>query len=894
MYIREKYVKRIINEINTTDKKVINVHGDKGVGKSYIIQEVKKNPELTENYICGYLDFSQYVGMTSYTMIDALYDMCDFLTAQKVIKLYQFDIADRVDSIRNGRIPYCERKMYDRIDMSSNVSDFMVEVVSEFKELPYVGAGIKLLQAASKFVYKHRVIPEEDKRIYEQYKGMNDEELRSILPLALAKDINEAQLGNPKSILVIVENYDNTYLEDRSSEWLKTLISNTREVKWLFVSRKEMKNSYVKIQSIPVEPMSESEMKKFLTNGKKIHDAEELENLCLLCEGIPLRADRIIEFVNLQKKQGEVDWNLLKHQGYQHIVSEMLRGLSTSEKEILFQLNFARYFDEILFEQLFPGRFFTLYKEWFSSSLFTQIDIKKYCVQNSMREEVADYMNELDDTLKEDCYYNLFRAEYNWFKRAELSADIAVEDIGQHMQSLFIYGNHISSVKEYFECLTEVKNILIGAGYLRNYHNEIAALIGKGNDELDMAIYEEIGILSVYVSDYVTAREMINKGIELAQTHNNIDKKLTFLSVLMNLEYMSPSDEEMAVDKCIRIAEEYIDTLEKNIKVIPYKMYISNLIKARLYLTKQYITKKQYDNAQETVSYILDICADNRKLSALSLYALYGKAQEHMGEIYMKLRMGKEAIDMYEKAVETYQVAEVLQSYWDAEFYLNFGLAYKRISEEYFCMAGEMTENEEQYEEYIEKAIKNMDNAFKKYEQVRRRVPEIIDTYCKMGFAYANALDYLWRDDKRNEQTEKYLADAEKVLEEAFAQMASNAGETVSNREVANAKCIISRDKGKYYWRKGEVDKAEECFRITVLDGENAIKAAPKHPYGYAEAARSYYAYASYLFEQQRYEEAKEYASKGLETIECANKYINNSEGFVNIRKAFEEILEKI
>ena len=57
--------------------------------------------------------------MAPESMVDALYDLCDLLTAENAVSLYQFDIADHIHSDRKQRVPYTDRKLlahFDKVD----------------------------------------------------------------------------------------------------------------------------------------------------------------------------------------------------------------------------------------------------------------------------------------------------------------------------------------------------------------------------------------------------------------------------------------------------------------------------------------------------------------------------------------------------------------------------------------------------------------------------------------------------------------------------------------------------------------------------------------------------------------------------------------------------------
>ena len=372
---------------------------------------------------------------------------------------------------------------------------------------------------------------------------------------------------------------------------------------------------------------------------------------------------------------------------------------------------------------------------------------------------------------------------------------------------------------------------------------------------------------------------------------NDINSELEFASIQMNLEYIAPTNDANAVTSCIDIANRYIKTLENSIQNIPYKTYISNMVKVKLYSAKEYIIQKDYYNSETCLNYIFQLCNDPAKLNILSLHSSLAKAQEHMGEIYVEKKEVHLAIESYKKAVENYQIAEVLQPFWDSDFYLNLGLIHKRLAEEYFKLS---IEDLEHNETFIHNALEHLDIALSKYTQVKERVPELIDTYCKTGFAYIAAADQLWKDNRWNRQVEQYLRDATNTLDQALEQISMNSGEQSNgNRQIANSRCIISRINALYHERIGNYIDAERFFEQTLQDGKYAIQTAPNHPYGYMEAANGYLTYSSFLINQNQKEKAKEMILHGLRMIADADSFIDNTTGFIDIRHSLELNLQK-
>ncbi len=879
--MRNHVIEKMLNEIIQGNVQVINLYGDKGVGKSYFINQLKQNEILKKKYLCGTVDLEQYAGMPALSMVNALYDMCDFLYSEEAVRLVEFDIADRIDSLRNNRIPYTGR----RFEKGLNTSVELTEFVSEFIELPYIGAGIKAAKAAARIVNKYRPKTEEEKALHEAFSKMDKERLHEYLPCALANDINHSKGQRGKKILMIVENAETADFSMFSGNWLNDLVEHIENIIWVFVTRKPLKMNK-EVSSFEVLPMNYEEMEAYLSLEKRIPDQLNRYRIFTLSRGIPLYVERIIDLMN-QKDGQHLDWEVLNAKGSEYIISETLLSLSDDRKEMLFQLSAARYFDQYIFKNLFPGRLFQVYKEWFDSSLFVQED-GKYAVQNTMKKEIQQFMSKLDSDLLNQCVENLYQAEMRWFEHDGKTAE--PKEIGVHMQSLFVYAQQVRSRNTYYQFLMSIKNQLINAGCMSGYYEEISRL-SMQKDETGIHALKEKALLNLYFGNYAAVRESLNEGICLCDQMKQIQLKLQFLNIQMNLEYISPSTNINSVQRCIETAEEYLNTLTENLLIIPYKTYMTDYCKIQLYLAKQHVIDLENDKAENCLNEIFKICEDVRKMSALSLYAICAKAQEQMGEILGLRKLRHEAIAMYQKSVETYQVAEVVQDYWDSDFYLNFGLVHKRMTEEYLHLA---LDYEEEPEKNLNKAFFHLDQALELYGRIKEVIPELLDTYSRMLFGCIEILRQLWKSEQHNDIVFKYIKKANQLLDEAFGMLQTRKnGLQEANRQLYNAMTMVSRYSALFYERIGMDNEAQKCYQKTLQDGQMAIQAAPLHPYGYTEAAQGYACYAKFLLRQKNVTSAYRIANEGLGLIQKGNQMVSSSSGFIEIQESLQQILKR-
>lgn len=867
--------------------RIFNLYGGKGVGKTHLAAELME-ARRKAGTPCGYLDFNEYKGLSAHTTLNALYQISDYLTIKHNISLTQFEIADEVNCERWGRIPYCQRKkdaVSSTIDQASDLSGLVVDVISEFRELPYVGLGINLLQRASKIAYAvyhaHSPAHLSYKTFREECRNMSDLDLLRQLPLSLAHDVESAvQTAGPShQILVVVDNYNETQLDN---SWMDTLISHTGHITWIFVSREPIQYAGGTVVSIPVAPLDKERLKCYLNHRDYRWDDTLLDRFLKISEGVPLQIERMLEYAARKGGGENFDWTQIEALGYQRMAREQLSNLSVSEKEILFQLNFAQSFDEALFSRMFPGRLFGLYGRLFQSSLFLKDEFGRYQVQGSVREEIAAYMNELDDHMEKVCREKLYLTEYAWFKELDLTAQYALPECDYHLRNLLAYGMESPSAEQYARDLIGIRHTLLELGYTTEYCYTLSRLADGVSAPVRLAIFQENALLYLRLSNFPRCREAIEEGLKLLSPQD-AEHWITFSLILMELEYISPSSDQNAVQHCIEIAEHLICVLDENISSIPFKTYINSMVKAHLYLAKAYIVRNDYAKGAEHASYVLDLCADPQRCSALALHASHAKAQEYMGEISAMRGDAEDALARYQSAAEHYQLAEAVQPYWDASFYLDFGLIYNRIAEASLSLAKVQT-NAEKRASLEHAACSSVAQALKQYDEVRSKRRELMDAYCKTGFVCNTFLEYFWNRDAFRTEVERCFDRANRNLQEAVQIV----GHDHKNRQLANIACTLACIHGRYYAYRGDREKAEQAFLQSVQCGHTAVSVAPKHPYGYLVLSEACLALGKFFLEQGRGQEARNILEEGLDQIHIAEHYAGNT------NRHFQSIEEEI
>lgn len=885
MYKRQKYadeLKRIILQRNS-----VNVYGSKGSGKTYVIKDFIEELKATNVYTVGVFDFNQYAGMSSASMVNALYDMCDVLCSETALKLMRFDVADRMLCKKEKRIPYCDRKLDNRLENYANVSDIASALAEELSQLSQLGATIKVAKQAIRLYNTHVVHDPEKRKIEEELSRLSVEELKEYLPEALAQDLG----GIENEIVMIIDNYDTAFSEFSNHDWLRRIIQNTQKrISWVVISREELEFQEMPLLHVHVDELGDDDLLEYLEQEKNITD-ESIRNHILHLKWRNLfYIDYVLSYIDNITDKSKINWNEIQKMNMGFFVKEYLNRISSDRLEILYQLSYARHFDRELFQCLFPGRLFSMYEEWFRSTLFVENENGKYEVENGTKEELIPYLQSLSSHFKSECYYNLFRAEQFWFRKHMGTAKD--NEVLSHLESLIIYGYQIDNRSEYIDALLSLKEMAFSSGCMMLFYEEMNRIASEDtNPHIRVTALKEKAMIALCCSNFAIAQKTIDEGVEIAEEINDWQKTLELKNIQLNLEYMASQDSDSAVDRCIQLAIEYIDYLEGKMQEIPYQTYVRSRMIMLTYLAKSYVIRKKFVEAVACLDEVLEVCNDVRKTSALSLYAICGKAQEQRGEIYGFDKNRTAAIQMYNQAIESYQVAEVLQPYWDSEFYLNFGLVYKRRAEEYFNLAQETEDRDAN----LEQANANIALALRIYDKVIARTPEMIDVYCKVNFACMTAIDFYAAEGYQDSAVEQYFQKGIAVLQSVELESFWNDNdmqdemERKGNRQLCNGRTHIYLCYASYLAHKGEHEKAIAYFEDSLKAGADAIRVAEKHPYGYMESADAHATYAEYLIVENQLEKAKDIAAIGLQQIETAESFVD--EGFASIKNRLLAIL---
>ncbi len=870
---RTEYIDEFKKTVLDNRSKLVNIYGERGIGKTVLVNQICE--EIPSDILCCKFDFAEYDGTSHEYMVNALYTLCDVLkkcsedrkkdkkksgnSAHNKFEILDFKIADIVDSSHYNRIPYIERSTTKRdfSELGSGVFD----VASSVIDLSAVGTCLKSAKLVGDVIKRIKPKGEREKELYKKYKACSVTELHKHMPLALAHDLNTYVTTSSNRIIVFIENYRNIFDSTNltGEDWLYNLVDETKEIHWVLVSQKKVTSINIKLDDICVKAMSELELRKYLCNYG-VSDKEIQNNIIEISGGSPFYIERIVESVS--KNVEDIDWNKLKINGIKYIVADNLKHMDKTYKEMLFCLTITKSFDKHLFEQLFPGKLFELYRDWFSGTLFVGNGEGSYSVQNSMREEIKEYLDVEYKGMKKDIILRLFVFEYECIRRKMIDLDSTIGgDISRNILNLLYYGTLLSDYNECINKILNIKNIIISNGFMSRYYEYLLTIYAnqKIPKQIRMRVMAEIALVAWHSSNYEQAYRFANEGMEHSEKSSD---RLMFLSILMELSHIAPDNGEEY--RAIKYGELCLEALKEARYELPYIKFVHIELEAYIFLGREYSVKGDYDKSEEYLKKVLDFCKNKDKLYPLRIYDKLARAQEQLGDTYGCMKKQDMEWEMYRNAISNYEIAETIQESWSEAFYLDFGLAYKRCGE--YCLN----------EGRVQEGIKYIESAITKYNSVKERVPEIIDTYCKIGFSYTDAAKVLYKTEEHRKDAWKYCTNALEIVKEAMEVIYNSVDQHKNNnRQLYNICSTSNRILGLLSEQQNVLSDAEEYYKKAINAAEQSIKVAPMHPYGYLSYVEDSESYVKYLLGRNREEDAKK---QMLETEKYIEKMGTNME----------------
>ena len=495
-----------------------------------------------------------------------------------------------------------------------------------------------------------------------------------------------------------------------------------------------------------------------------------------------------------------------------------------------------------------------------------------------MKDIIRDYLAEINPNIEKECCGRLFDAEE---QRIRQLASGSGADIYDHLNNLCFYARKIGDTRKHFSTLSALKEIIFATGNASIYGSELDYLLESCGEQENVRpnILLEAALLAYYRADYQKAIRHCEFGRTVARSRQSAAMEFQFLAILLDIVHIVPSSAEDASQQVIILADEFLELLEKQRTAIPYKVYITNKMNVYLRLARAYTTKNNFQKALDYLEGFFDTLTVE-KVSVLGLYDLYARAHEVMGNLYGQMGEHEAELEKERKAIDAYQLAEVTQQIWDPEFYLNFGLAYKRLGES--CLR----------EGNVEEGLGFVDAALTKYRLVKKNTPEIIDTYCKIGFACTDAAQYLLKHSAYSEKAEEYISCSERTTNEAVSIIEALSGTTTNgNRQLCSILCTAARLSGILLAAQNRNAEAEESFQKALEYGRQYVNEALTHPYSYLGNARTYADYAQFLSETGRRQETGKAAKLGMEELVKARHFTEGKNAFSEEFERLEKLI---
>lgn len=700
---------------------VINIWGERGIGKTCLLQNYERSPvdcdgdlsssRKTDQVQIEWLDFSRYTDFSEMTKLDILYSVCHILKDKfRIPDPVRFLMADKVDSERKKRKSYLERSEFSTLNSISEAYD----IVSTLVEIPGVGKAIKLMQTGDKLYRKYKPKNKNEKELYNRYKKQaNDKDLFDQLPAFLKEDLkhpykredsgaSSGSTGTVKKILILDNfNPDKPELET----WLKSMIDQGQGINWILVSRQKLQlNESRSIEVVPLDRNQTSDLAGFQTIGA---DQEQIDRFYKLTRGIPLMVALLSDRIRMNSDAGE--WSSLEKelQSSDFIARTVLETMDVNRKELLFHLAFIQEFNAESFSHLFPGKFFWLYTDWFNSSLFTRHG-NAYSVQQTVRDSLVEYIHRSYSAAVDVINKELFLAERNWLQlNMKNSADSTLKD---HISKFCHFGQQLDDGLLFYDGLLQFRDtILKNQGYYY-YQVQLNRFLTKLNtsesmnsdyrSSLQISAYEELCNSEIQCGLLESARQHADTALHLlssaGQKPGILD--LYFTGIQLQAEYSSHDPESG------KNWNETIKELGRKHSRILQKLDISPFYKfqlgceSELIVIKSLINHSEYEEAEKLLTETKEKFDLLPKAQQPQFYKQMGKVWQLDGErlhgwkerfLSDPLQGYRESEKSLKESRQFYENAEVLGHDWDQELLLESGLTYKRSAENWFKFSEE-------------------------------------------------------------------------------------------------------------------------------------------------------------------------------------------------------------
>lgn len=786
MHSSRDYIDKFSKVLKDESKsaKIMVFYGEEGIGKSTLKYAIKEKfaKEITS---CEYDVMSEEIVSFS-EILDELYNLCNILEKDKFSKIYEFDIADKVYCSKVARIARKDRKSSGIMTLGSDIEGIISSVVG----IPYLGSCIKTIDILHSGYKKVKYNAGEGKKIENKYSSLEIKELEKSLPKALSKDIarsiDKNEVKNKR--VIFIDNFENIYgnendviIRSKKGEWIYNIIKNSGNIIWVIFSESPVKfdekNPDVKIYEQRIERLNKEETENYLIR-KKLTDKIQIptEKLYNLSSGIPYKINLIIKYCEENTGVNEED---LKKITADNFLNTMINTLDKEEKELLYFIACTDKIDKELVRKIFPSYPYEIYRNKFIDYFFKEfnyINHTYYAVNPIIKEVILHIIGE-----KQKAAFNktLFEYYYGALKQIlNIDLNLGVPyTLDYCFDNFKIYGNNLKDKNIYVNCLLKLGSNLIYNNMSKNLLDECDNILSNYNGIIQkdnivglLKLKAKIGLLIGSLDEVIDA---FNKGSEITNSKSMDYAELLCCKMKAQSFYLNNKDEKKNI---INTAEEYLKCIKECSLAVSNKNILEKICEIRLFLGKQYVLDGRYEEGRLQYDEVLKICSSTINFIP-SMYKYKAVVLERIGEVYAYGKKTEEAHEMYRQALKFYDMAQYIISTYDYDFILNNGLAWKRLSESFFMM------------DDIDNALESIDNAILKYEKVENAEPDIIDTYCKEGYAYIDTADTLLKlninDESIKNKIKEYILKGIEVGNKGMEKNKSRIGEDENiNRQI--------------------------------------------------------------------------------------------------------------
>lgn len=794
--IEKEQVNVIVDDIIKHKKNII-LTGEVGAGKKTILKQICSKLENNKIH-CISCEFDQNYSRNTDNKLNIVHQIARSFENYNLNE----DLFNLVDFVYCEKFDFLPRSFF-KTEVSSSVMTEVFSIGKELVDLTSFGIGNKIMTISQSL---YEMAKENSVKIkLKELKPKNKSELLEEYKIPILSSVQ----GN---LLVVFSNFDHFNKEEK--DYIYSFSTANKNIRFIYATSE--KNYEKGFENFEITGFTPKETKQYLI--ERFEDPKyALEYFANYNNVLPSYLE--VFCVIFEKNINDLSKisEILKND--ESIAKDIVQELTQDKKDILILLSLVDEVNMDFFEAFFENLFFGNYIEWFNTPLFDynesndSVSLKKYyknpltpfnshhLMKSYYQKIIQIYLNILEQKIERqdrDGVHQFIRIIFSLCdelgskskeaydfkfkilnKYYPIAQHFALEtQFAQEFEVLFkIYKENKNQYDEkQLICQSKIINIYVSQG---KYNKVKPFLIEyKNNDENSIYLYEVLKASLVYYQNTTQKQNITQK--------NDSFKRY---------------DIELAV-KLLELNE----TLE-----ISVEQYYKDKIELNTYLAKAYMAGIDSSKSRMYLNNAMDVSEE-----AVTIFKLYKqKAFLFMvsGELYTEYNKIKEAFDDLEKAVKYYKYATSLNPY-DLNAMLEFGLTYKRISENH------------QKNNQINEAEDCMIKAIEIYKTVQKKNPTLIDLYQKIGYANSELAIYLMGKDIKHKPKE-YCEEAILILEEGLNYLKQMGQD---HRQIRNALCQAYRTSFEITIDSKDVEK----LAISLDHARASITCANENALGYS------------------------------------------------------------